>query len=83
MLAPEMRRIIIIIIIVHEIHNKYAEIADQQNGTILKGIRTFLPDIFPWHPPSLTISHPFLHGVAYFPVPPPPFADLQYKAIYR
>jgi len=57
-----MRRIIIIIIIiiiVHEVHNKYAEIADQQNGIILKGIRTFPPDIFPDIPPPWQYPIPF------------------------
>jgi len=53
-----------------------------------KGIRTFPRNIFPLtyspgHFPSRTISPPFLHSVGHFPLPPPPPADLQYKAIYR
>ena len=37
----------------------------------------------PGHSPARTIPPPFLHGVGHFPLPPPPSANLQYKAIYQ
>jgi len=33
--------------------------------------------------PSRTIPPLFSRGVGHFPLPPPPSANLQYKAIYR
>ena len=41
------------------------------------------PDIFPPDRSPGRFPLPFLHGVGHFPLPPPPSADLQYKAIYR
>jgi len=43
---------------------------------------TYTPGhILPWHFPSRRIPLSFLHGVGHFPLPPPPSADLQYKAL--
>ena len=48
----------------------------------------FRPDIFsrtysPLQFPCRTIPPPFLHGVGYSSLPPPPSVDSQCKAIYR
>jgi len=42
------------------------------------------PDMSPGHFRLLEkFPFRFLHGVGHFPLPPPPSANLQYKAIYR